>query len=60
MLNLRPELLAFTRACENLLAKEVTLTEDERDLIEFYVKDMARAYLSDKAIGSPPHTPQTM
>jgi len=42
VLNLRPELLDFTRACERLLTKEVALTEDERDLLEYYVNDMAR------------------
>ena len=40
VLNLRPELLDFTRACERLLTKEVALTEDERDLLEYYVNDM--------------------
>ena len=59
MLNLRPELLAFTRACEHLLTKEVPLMEDERDLLEYYINDMAREFLSDKRIVSNrPQTPQ--
>ena len=58
MINLRPELLAFTRACERLLTKEVTLTEDERDLLEYYVKDLAREFLSNRSIVS--NLPQTM
>ena len=58
MLNLPPELLAFTRACEHLLTKKVPLTEDERDLLEYYINDMAREFLSDKCIVSKP--PQTL
>lgn len=45
--NLRPEVLAFTRACEHLLSTEVTLTEEERNLLEYYVKELSREFLSD-------------
>ena len=61
VLNLRPELLDFTRACERLLTKEVALTEDERDLLEYYVNDMAREFLRDRStVSNPPQTPQTV
>lgn len=42
------ELMAFTRACERLLSKEGTLNEDERSLLEYYVNDLSRQFLSDK------------
>jgi len=61
VLNLRPELLDFTRACERLLTKEVALTEDERELLEYYVNDMAREFLRDRStVSNPPQTPQTV
>ena len=61
MLNLRPELLALTRACEHLLSNGMKLTEEERNLLEFYVNDMVREFLSDRSIVSnPPQTPQTV
>ena len=34
MFTLRPELVAFTRACEHLLSDGVPLTEDERNLLD--------------------------
>ena len=42
------EVAAYTRACEQLLSKEGTLTEDERGLIEYYVNELSRELLSDK------------
>jgi hypothetical protein len=42
------EIAAYTRACEGLLSKEGTLTEDERSLLEYYVNELSQRYLSDK------------
>jgi hypothetical protein len=42
------EIAAYCRACEGLLSKEGTLTEDERSLLEYYVNELLREYLSDK------------
>jgi len=58
---LRPDLVAFTRACEHLLADGVPLTEDERNLLEYYVNGVVRKFLADKSIVSnPPQTRQTV
>ena len=57
MLTPRPELLAVTRACEHLLSTDMQLTEEERNLLEFYVNDMVREFLSVRSIVSNP--PQT-
>jgi hypothetical protein len=45
--NLRPEVLAFTRACEHLLSIEMTVTEEERILLDYYVNELSRELLSD-------------
>jgi hypothetical protein len=42
------EIAAYCRACEGLLSKEGTLTEDERSLLEYYVNELLREYLSDQ------------
>jgi len=34
-------------ACERLLSKEGTLTEDERNLLDDYLKELSREFLSD-------------
>lgn len=47
MKNLRPEVLAFTRACEHLLSIEMTVTEEERILLDYYVNELSRELLSD-------------
>ena len=41
------EIAVYTRACECLLSKEGTLTEDERSLLEYYINELSREYLSD-------------
>ena len=46
MFTLRPELIVFTRACEHLLSDGVPLTEDERNLLEYYVNDVVREFLA--------------
>ena len=48
MNHLSVEITAFTRACERLLSQEGTLNEDERSLLEYYVNDLSREFLSDK------------
>ena len=59
MFTLRPELIAFTRACEHLLSDGVPLTDDERRLLEYYVNDVVHEFLADKSIVSnPAQTPQ--
>lgn len=61
MFTLRPELIDFTRACEHLLSDGVPLTEDERNLLEYYVNDVVREFFADKFIVSnPPRTPQAV
>jgi hypothetical protein len=40
MLPFRQEVLAFTRGCEHLLSRKPTLTDDERNLVEYYVNDL--------------------
>jgi hypothetical protein len=47
MKNLRPEVLAFTRACEHLLSVEMTVTEEERIVLDYYVNELSREFLSD-------------
>jgi len=44
--NLRPEVLAFTRACEHLLSIEMTVTEEERIVLDYYVNELSREFLS--------------
>ncbi|HET8671136.1 MAG TPA: hypothetical protein VFM05_11065 [Candidatus Saccharimonadales bacterium] len=42
------EIAAYSRACERLLSREGLLTEDEKSLLEYYVNELSREYLSDK------------
>jgi hypothetical protein len=49
MNNLRPELLAVTRACEHLLSIRVALTEDERSLLKYYMSELSRELLLEEA-----------
>ena len=42
------EIAAYARACERLLSKEGLLTEDERSLLDYYVHELSREFLSDK------------
>jgi hypothetical protein len=48
-MNLRQELLAFSRACEHLFSLGHTLTDEERSLLEYYVNVLSRELLSDKS-----------
>lgn len=42
------EIAAYTRACERLLSKEGTLNEDERNLLDYYVRELSREFFSDQ------------
>ena len=44
MLQLRQEVLAYTRACEHLLSRDMTLTEDERSLLEYYLQELSQKF----------------
>ena len=47
-MNLRREIQAYTRACEHLLSLHEQLTDEERDLLEYYLSELSRKYLSEK------------
>lgn len=47
-MNLRREIQAYTRACEHLLSLGEQLTDEEGDLLEYYLNELSRKYLSDK------------
>ena len=47
-MNLRQEMRAYTRACEQLLSVNGKLTDDERSLLEYYMNELSRELLSDK------------
>jgi hypothetical protein len=49
-MNLRQELLAYSRACEHVLSIKAELTDEERRLLEYYVNELPREVLSDKLI----------
>ena len=44
------EIASFSRSSESLLSKEGTLTEDERSLLEYYINELSREYLSDNSM----------
>jgi hypothetical protein len=43
------EISRYVRSCEGLLSLEGLLTEDERSLVEYYMKELSRELLADKA-----------
>jgi len=47
-MNLRREIQAYTRACEYLLSLDQQLTDEERGLLEYYLSELSRKYLSEK------------
>jgi hypothetical protein len=47
-MNLRRELLTFSRSCEHLLSLDVKVTDEERSLVEYYVNELSRELLSDQ------------
>jgi hypothetical protein len=48
-MDLRKEMRAYTRSCEELLCLNGKLTEDERSLLEYYVNELSREFLSHTA-----------
>ena len=43
------ELLAYTRGCERLLSYGSTLTEEERSLLEYYIKELSCRFMLNMA-----------
>jgi hypothetical protein len=43
-MHIRNEVFACTRACENLLASGLALEGDERNLLEYYLRDVVLQY----------------
>jgi hypothetical protein len=46
MTQLSHEILALSRACERLLSIEVTLSNDERSLVEYYLQELSQKFAS--------------
>lgn len=44
MFPLRPELRTYSRACERLLFHELSLTEEERAFVAYYVHELTQKY----------------
>ena len=40
------EVCAWTNGCERLLSADVALTDDERSLVEYYLNEVSRKFLS--------------
>jgi hypothetical protein len=40
------EICAWTNGCERLLSMELALTDDERSLLEYYLNEVTRKFLS--------------
>ena len=53
------EVCAWTNGCERLLSGEVVLTEDERSLLEYYMNELTRKFLSRTASTQHPLPPLT-
>jgi hypothetical protein len=47
-MNLRREVLAYTRACEQLLSVDLKLSDDERSLLEYYLNELSREFLPEQ------------
>jgi len=48
MTKLSQEILVYSRACEHLLSTQVTLNDDERSLVEYYVQELSRKFVSPR------------
>ncbi len=59
MLQLRQEVLAYTRACERLLSQGLTLTEDERNLLGYYIQELSRKFFREHPCVDLPASQQT-
>ena len=46
MTQLSQDILVYSRACEHLLSTEVTLNDDETSLVEYYVQELSRKFVS--------------
>ena len=44
--HIRDEIFACTRECERLLSSEMTLTENERSFLGYYLNEVSRRFLS--------------
>ena len=53
------EVCAWTNGCERLLSTELVLTEDERSLLEYYLNELSRKFLSRTASNQHPFPPPT-
>lgn len=42
------EIAMYVRSCEGLLSRERVLTQDERSLLEYYMKELSRELLAYK------------
>ena len=54
-MNLRREFLGYTRAREQLLCIGGPITDDERGLLEYYVKELSREFLADSVTVQVPY-----
>lgn len=46
MTQLSQDILVYSRACEHLLSTEVTLNDDETSLVEYYLQELSRKFVS--------------
>jgi len=53
MMQLSQDILVYSRACEHLLSTEVTLNDDETSLVEYYLQELSRKFVSP-----PPNMPK--
>jgi len=64
MMQLSQDILVYSRACEHLLSTEVTLNDDETSLVEYYLQELSRKFVSSapdmqKAVGQQSCTSQS-
>jgi hypothetical protein len=64
MMQLSQDILVYSRACEHLLSTEVTLNDDETSLVEYYLQELSRKFVSpapdiQKAAGQQSSTSQS-
>ena len=48
MTQLSQKTLAYSRACEHLLSREITLNDDESRLVEYYVQEVSLKFVSPR------------
>ena len=64
MMQLSQDILVYSRACEHLLSTEVALNDDETSLVEYYLQELSRKFVSpapdmQKAVGQQSCTSQS-